>query len=246
MVDNDILRHTLSRGTVFNSTIIEANPHVEPLPDLRHQIQQWLQFEKQQYGKDRSQNALKRCTVFIVWYSLWDIWYYSSGDLDTAQEAVANTTNSLFEQLDIVAENWSHDLKVIMPEAIDPTYLPGWHKKRTGLQGSDIHADEQRHAIALVQQWNRALGIRASLWTKGEMYIYDTNAWLLDQVLEQQLSKEQLADANGLGSGNSTWKIVDKGCLASNESEHASNVGQALTRCTDPTTHLFWLVFDLA
>ena len=167
------------------------------------------------------------------------MWYYSQKTIAEAEVAVAKSMDTLFEQLDSIAENWPVEMKIIMPEAIDTTFLPGWAKMRTGPRGSDPHGENQRNAVRLVEQWNRALDMRATRWDRGSIYIYNTNEWLLEQVREQQLYKAHLTDANGMGSTEPPWSNVRSGCVETN-----ATLAQAsgIERCSDPSTYLFWCV----
>ena len=243
VVDSKLLNSTLSNTTLSNSTLITDIDLAEPLADLKTQVQHWLTFEKKQYANSRVSEIERSGTVFVVWFSLWDLWYYSEKTLAEAEAAVTKTMDALFEQLDVIAENWPLDMKIIIPEAIDTTFLPGWHTMRTGPRGSDLHGENQRSAILLVEQWNRALDMRAVRWGGGSMYIYNTNEWLLDQVREQQLSIAQLSDANGMGANSSPWKNVRSGCVASTYKAY-DVLGEDPTKghCSDPTTYLFWFV----
>ena len=241
VVDSNILNSTLSNTTLSNNTLITNLDIAESLADLKTQVQQWLTFEKKQYANSRVSKIERSGTVFVVWFSLWDLWYYSQKTLAEAEAAVTKSMDALFEQLDVIVENWPSELKIIIPEAIDPTFLPGWHTMRTGPRGSDSRGENQRNAILLVEQWNRALDIRAVRWRGGSMYIYNTNEWLLDQVREQQLSTAQLKDANGLGANQSPWNNVRSGCV---DYEAYDVLGKDRTagRCSDPAKYLFWLV----
>ena len=216
---------------------------VEPLADLKSQVQHWLAFEKKQYANSRVSKIERSGTVFVVWFSLWDLWHYSQLNLTVSEPAVTKTMDAFFEQLDVISENWPLKLKIIIPEAIDITFLPGWHTMRTGPRGSDFRAETQRNAILLVEQWNRALEMRAIRWRGGSMYIYSTNEWLLDQVREQQLFTAHLKDANGMGASQSPWHNVRSGCVASiYEASDVLVPREDATHCSDPATYLFWLV----
>ena len=209
----------------------------QPLADLEIQIQQWLKFEKQQFGTSRLDEIERTGTVFVVWFSVWDLWYYSERETVDAEVAVKKTMDTMFKQLDTIAENWPLDLKTIVPEAIDLTFLPGWRNIRTTYRGLDSNGEMQKRAIGLVEQWNRALDLRASRWQKGSMYIYNTNEWLLDQVRERQLVNSHISDANGLGNTQSPWSNVSSGCI---QTEFAGRDWTDAARCPDPETYLFW------
>ena len=243
VVDSNLLNSTVSNTTSWNNAAFTDIELAEPLADLETQVQHWLTFEKKQYANSRVSEIERRGTVFVVWFSLWDLWYYSKNPLAEAEAAVTKTMDALFDQIDVIAENWPSKLKIIIPEAIDTTFLPGWHTMRTGPRGSDPHGEHQRNAILLVEQWNRALDMRAVRWRRGSMYIYSTNEWLLDQLREQQLSTAHLRDANGMGANQSPWSNVRSGCVASNYKAY-DVLGEDPTagRCSDPATYLFWLV----
>ena len=231
-------------SNILNNTINKGKSAEEPLADLKTQVQQWIRFEKKQYMSSRIRETEKKGTIFTIWFSLWDLWYYSNKTQAEASKAIEETVDTLFEQLDIVAKHWDESIKVVMPEAIDPTFLPGWLATRTGPNGNDKNADDQRNAVLLVQQWNAALDNKASGWDKdkGELYIYNTNEWLLDQVREQQLVVGDMADHNGLGQSGSPWDNVQVGCVGSNEKGHAGSpqTKQGVLRCEDPNKYLFW------
>ena len=227
----------MSNTTLWNGTSVTDIEPAESLTDLKTQVEHWLAFEKKQYANSRVSEIERNGTVFIAWFSLWDLWYYSRSTLAEAEPAVTKTMDALFEQLDVIAENWPSKLKIIVPEAIDPTFLPGWHTMRTG---SDLKGEDQRNAVRLVEQWNQALDMRAVRWRRGSMYIYSTNKWLLDQVREYQLSTAHLRDANGMGADQPAWSNVRSGCVVSEYKAYEEN--PTAGRCDDPATYLFWLV----
>ena len=231
VVDSTLLEYTLTNRTNFNETTDGVLTSGEPLADLKTQVQQWLKFEKQQYASSRVSHMERNGTVFTLWFSLWDLWYYSGRDIVDAESAVTRTMDTLFEQLDLIADEWPSEFKVIIPEAIDATFLPGWHSMRTGPHGSAPCGDNQRNAIMLVEQWNQALDMKASRWQRGSMYIYNTNDWLLDQVREQQLYEAQLSDANGMGTTRPPWSNVRSGCVEINRTGTDSAVER---QCSDP------------
>ncbi|KAI4185311.1 MAG: hypothetical protein L6R41_004198 [Letrouitia leprolyta] len=236
------LRGAVVDGSILNRTLGAEHGDVTMLSDLKTQVAQWLKFEKKQYTSSRMRDKEKRGTIFTVWFSLWDIWYYSQLTSDAASEAIRLSMDTLFEQLGIIADHWPLGAKIILPEAMDPTFLPGWSTKRTGPAGSDHTAEDQRNAVQLVKQWNAALDVRASNWNKGQIYIYNTNEWMLDQVREAQLVIGDMSDHNGLGKSGSPWKSVHSGCVGSGEmtspSESQNIAGPK--KCSEPDKYLFW------
>lgn len=234
-------------GSVIDSSLLvnisnSENDGFQPLRDLKTQVAQWIRFESERYSIGHPRDLEGEGTVFIIWFSLWDLWYSSKSTKDEASIAVNRTMDTLFEQLDMIAEHWSSRVRVIVPEAIDLTFLPGWQAMRTGPFGSDQKADDQRNAVRLVKQWNEALGDRASTWEMGDVYTSSTNEWLLDQVREQQLIVQTLSDRNGLGTNGSPWMNVQSGCVGTtnNRSLELESTHNGLDRCTEPNKYLFW------
>ena len=209
--------------------------------DLNSQIQQWLVFEKTQYGKDRSREVVKQRTVFFIWFSNWELWYYSRGDFPNAHMAVRKSLDALFEQLDLVAENWTSKPKVVLLGAIDVTFLPSWRKFRTGPYGVDPLAESQQSAVLLVEQWNRALDERASRWKRGQVYVYNTNDWFLKQLRIHHVNKAKPVNASDLESDSALWGKIREGCLGSNDpSLEMTHNNENAVKCSDPDSYLFW------
>lgn len=241
-----------SLGSRYTNAVIDSsllddisnseNEGVQPLADLKTQVAQWIRFEKELSSIGDARDLERNGTIFTLWFSLWDLWYFSKGTDDEASEAVNRAMDALFEQLNVIAKHRSARVKVIMPEAIDPTFLPGWHAMRTGPFGSDQKADDQRNAVRLVKQWNEALNERASTWERGDLYISRTNEWLLDQVREQQLMLGSMSDSNGLGTNGSPWINVHSGCVRTikHPSPQLKTTPSRIDRCADPNKYLFW------
>lgn len=241
VIDSSLLNSSwMAQKRVNHASMIQEVDITEPVSDLRAQIQQWLAFEKTQYGKDRSKEAEKQRTVFSLWFSSWELWYYSGGVHANAQIAVTKSMDTLFEQLDLLADNWTSDPKIILLDACDLTFLPSWRKLRTGPYGLDPLAEDQRNAVLLVEQWNLALNKRASRWNKGQIHVHNTNDWFLNQLRVDQLDKAKVRHAQGLGS---SWRDVRVGCLGSKESPSENNNNGL--RCSDPNSYLFWYVIHL-
>ena len=239
------LRGAVVNSAVLNRTLPTGHGEVVMLPDLKTQVSQWLRFEKKQYTSSRMREKEKRGTIFTVWFSLWDIWYYSQLNSDEASKAIEESIDTLFEQLGVICDHWPMGAKIILPEAMDPTFLPAWSMERTGPAGSDHSAEDQRNAIQLVKQWNVALDARASEWDKGQIYMYNTNDWMLDQVREAQLVTGDMMDHNGLGRSGSPWDSVYSACSGSgnegkNRSPDGGKSGLDLFRCSNPDKYLFW------
>ena len=242
IVDSSLLNSSWMTPTRSNnSQMIHQEDIDDPLADLRGQVQEWIAFEKTQYGDTRSKDAERIGTIFAVWFSLWDLWYYSSGVFSNAEVAVTKSIDVLFEQLDVIAGEWTHKPQVILLDAIDVTFLPSWQKVRTGALGSDMTGDDQRYAILLAEQWNQALERRARRWNKGSIYIYHASRWFMNQIREGQMVRANMSDANGKGVSPSPWVNVRSGCLGQGgplSGDFQDN--DPHTRCPDPGSYLFW------
>ena len=232
VVSNEVIKHTYQTFKATNGSNATLYQPLSSGPDLKAQVQQWLYSEKSRSGTGRMQVVEDSDTTFIVWFSLWDIWYISSLELSVAQLAVRNVLDALFKQLDLIADNWVHDLKIILPKAIDVTFLPLWHGTRTGPAGGDRWADDQRKAVLLVDQWNTELRRRARHWKKGEIYVFDAHEWLLQQML---------ASGTAAQAHEESWTDVRNGCVGDGSSE---GTGEATEKravwCQNPRDYLFW------
>ncbi|KAL8807330.1 MAG: hypothetical protein Q9200_004722 [Gallowayella weberi] len=235
---------TTSLGAVVNIAVLNrtlpARNKELMLSDLKTQASQWLRFEGKQYTSSWLRVQEKRGTIFTVWFSLRDIWYSSQLNDNDASGAIRQSVDILFEQLDTIADSWPTGAKIILPEAMDPTFLPGWSMKRTEPGGLDDRGDEQRNAIQLVRQWNAARDRKASGWDKGQIYIHNTNDWMLNQVREAQLVVGDMIDHNGLGQSGSPWDSVHSGCVSGGKTGTDGDGGGSAGRCSDPAKCLFW------
>lgn len=241
VVSNEVIKHAFQAFKATNGSNATLEQPLSSGPDLKAQVQQWLHSEKTQSRTDRAQTAEDSDATFIVWFSLWDIWYISSLELSVARSAVRNVLDALFQQLDLIADNWVHDLKIILPQAIDVTFLPLWHGTRTGPAGGDRWADDQRKAVLLVDQWNTELRRRARHWKKGELYVYDAHEWLLQQILSQELLSQRLAGGTATQAQDESWTDVRNGCMGIGSIEGKGKaVGRRAVRCQNPVDYLFW------
>ncbi|KAI9839564.1 MAG: hypothetical protein M1819_002190 [Sarea resinae] len=218
-------------------------PTVEPLADLKAQIVQWSEFEKRRVvPADIDMDAERNGTVFVIQFGLWDIWHYSEWRTKGAASlAIRSSMDEFSRQLDVLANLWPTHLKVIIPNVIDPTFLPGWHGTRTTPRGTDLRADSQRLAVDLVVQWNNQLDTIAQEWANGTIYIFDTQSWLIDQIREHQMHSQHQHDINGWGTKKPMWDDVHVACIGGGDQEHhvegESRGGQI--QCKRPDKYLF-------
>ncbi|KAL8803164.1 MAG: hypothetical protein Q9182_003336 [Xanthomendoza sp. 2 TL-2023] len=118
---------TTSLGAVVNTAVLNRTSPARTegimFFDLQTQVSQWLRFERKQDTSSRLRVQEKRGTIFTVRFSLWDIWYSSQLDDDDASETIRQSVDSLFEQLETIADSWPTGAKIILPEAMDPTFF---------------------------------------------------------------------------------------------------------------------------
>ena len=181
-------------------------------------------------------------TIFSVWFSLWDVWYDSQRSKEDSEKAIEDTINALFVQLDVLAKHWPLRVKIIMPKAVDPTFLPGWHATRTGPSGSDRTAIEQRSAVRLVAKWNSAIQERSATWENGHLYLYDTNEWIIEQIRDRQMEILNVAEKHDSDKSKSPWGNVTSPCVGNGDQKHpnATETDDGIVRCLDPQRYLFW------
>ena len=235
IIDNNFLNRTAL------SSELET---LKSFPDFRMQVKHWLEYEeKKAFSRSNviSVGATEKEEIIVaVWFSLWDLWYYADTNNDQGVDAINKSIDTIFDQLDILAEHyWPSVFSVIIPNAIDPTFLPGWQTTKTSPTGTDVNAYKQRDAVFLVDVWNKALISSAGRWDGGEVYFYDINDWMLEQIRETQMFVGNMADSNGVGSKPPPWEDVTSACVKQGEVLETVN---GLERCAIPEKYLFWLV----
>lgn len=182
-------------------------------------------------------------TVFTVFFGLGDIWSLADVDLSEATQLVSTIVESLFEQLDLLAdavmEETEEPLTVVLPKVPDPTWLAIWLNERTGPMGSDRYGLAQRQAVLLADRWNRDLAARAAVWDGGDIIIPDFHQWMLDQMREPKRGeygfKGLLLGKYGVQSTFTELRAPCVSYTALNTSKRADQ-----TTCRDASHHLFW------
>ena len=219
-------------------------PHFKvaaPLADLKTQVQEWVTFERTQYGNSRVQEEERRGTIFTIWFPVWDLWHYSRANFSNGQASITKAVHILFEQIDVIAENWPMRPQIILLDAIDVTFLPSWSKRETGIDDADFVREDQRYAVSLVEQWNQALDKEAGGWDKGSIHIYHANEWLVEQIRHVQLIKANVTNANRVGYHLLPWTNVHSGCLGlGNAVSEVIQDNSHTNLCTEPEAYLFW------
>ena len=231
----------LSAQRLNHSNLDRNRGVIDSLAALQRQVQAWISFEKSQYGTPRTKEVERRGTIFAVWFSLWDLWHTSGNQSSESEEIVTKSLDDLFRQLDIIAEEWPLQPQIVLVDAVDVTFLPSWRRRRAGFEATALIGEDQRYAVLLVEQWNRALNKRQQRWDKGTIYIYHASKWLLDQIRGGQLMKANLSDATGMGVKPSPWINVNSACLGQSAKSSIVAEDNGHTRhCGDPDSFLFW------
>ncbi|KAI9820701.1 MAG: hypothetical protein M1827_005070 [Pycnora praestabilis] len=240
IVDNELLNRT---------SVVSDSPTPERLPDLKMQVDQWIQYEEHRIFVSHEERDFERNnTVFTVSFGVWDIWHYSLWERDASKAAVMTSMAILFEQLNILAR-YRPGVKVILPTAVDPTFLPGWHRIRKDEKGRDISVEVLHNAIFLVDLWNQELKTRFSHWDRGTVHVFDTGTWFIKQIRDRQLLSMNLDFPTRAASSvkkvitmNGPWDEVSVPCVHHGEKNHPieAEVNGDVPTCETPERYLFW------
>jgi len=131
--------------------------------------------------------------------------------------------------------------KVIVSRVADSTFLPRFQTNKNGTEGH--FAEKQNHVVFAHTYWDTVLVRTATQWKKGEIFILDVNAILMDQIMERQMRSDGIADAFGNGKQRPLFQHVEQPCLQTRLDSHNIRLQPAVVdKCTDPAAHLFWCV----
>jgi HMG box factor len=170
----------------------------------------------------------QEATIFVVSFGVWDIWSLISKDYDTAKESVERRIATVITQLDLLAKHWNSEseLKVIVTQAVDVTFLPGYEQADT----------DYKDTVRTVELWNKKLREAATAWEGGTVYLFDMNGWMVDRIRDWQLYAAGIEEENGLGKNEQGWENVVEPCVESGFRVMMSK-GKA---CEEPGRYLFW------
>lgn len=163
------------------------------LPDFKTQLQQWLDAESftlRGLSAEETQSRQER-TLFVVSFGIWDVWslVIKAKDYSSAASSINWRIKSLMEQLDKLSQRWgSTSLKVILMQTVDVTILPGFPA---------TDGEEYKNAVKIVTEWNKRLRQEAEQWTRGTIYLFDTNAFMLDRIRDRQLYAAGIEEETG-------------------------------------------------
>lgn len=172
-------------------------------------------------------------TIVILSFGVWDLWNVVGKTYKEATQSIDNTLDVIMDQLNLLAELWGHnDLKLILTLAPDVTFLPAFRVQ------AEQHQAKQKDAISMSDYWNQHLRQRADGWGNGTIYLFDTNAFLADQIRDWQLFVAGIEETNGLGKNEDPgWENVEDACV---QSSQQWMVTSETKKCDRPEKFLFW------
>ncbi|KAJ5972346.1 Esterase SGNH hydrolase-type [Penicillium vulpinum] len=198
--------------------------------DFKSQLQQWLDAEATA-TKGLSEEAVRSRqdrTIFVVSFGVWDLWGLITKDYDTASKSVERRIATLIGQLDMLSERLgTTDLKFIVTQTVDVTFLPKF--KSSG--------DQYKDTVRILDKWNRKLREVTKEWSHGTVYLFDTNAFMMDRIRDWQLFTAGIEEENGLGKNLDGWENVVEPCV---ESGFRVMMSKEKKQCEDPDKYLFW------
>ncbi|EPS31744.1 hypothetical protein PDE_06701 [Penicillium oxalicum 114-2] len=233
-------------GSVVDNADLElvARPSPTKVPDFKSQLQLWLEAESKAVA-DLSEEQIRSRqdkTVFAVSFGLWDIWNLRTVDDRTAEGAVQRRIATLMAQLNRLSESWgpgSNKLNVILTQTVDVTFLPGFAATAAG----DDDVDYKR-AVRILDVWNKKLRQAAKGWDRGTIYLFDTNAFVMDRIRDWQMYAAGIEEPNGLGTNRDPgWENVVDPCVVSEKSLQTllfKGMSQSRRQCKNPDKYLFW------
>ncbi|KAJ6029553.1 uncharacterized protein N7446_011096 [Penicillium canescens] len=202
------------------------------LADFKSQLAEWLAAESRAVTGLTIEDIRTRQehTIFVVSFGVWDIWSLISKDYGTAKESVERRIATIIAQLNVLAKSWDSEseLKVILTQAVDVTFLPGYDESAAGSMYKDT--------VQTVEHWNKKLREAATAWEGGTVYLFDMNGWMVDRIRDWQLFAAGIEEENGLGKNQQGWENVVEPCVESGYRVMMSKGKQ----CEEPDRYLFW------
>jgi HMG box factor len=214
----------------------------DQVPDFKAQLDQWLAAETGAMERLTEEERITRQerTTFVISFGIWDLWSLREADYNTAVSSVERRIKKLTEQLDRLAEafkGWGPtELQIIMTQTMDVTFLPAF---------TSAGGDEFKDAVRLLTDWNSKLKSAATEWKDGKaqwLYMFDTNAFVLDRIRDWQLYDSGILEENGMGKNTEPgWENVNAPCLVGEGGFGVMMSGtEEKSRCQHPEKYLFW------
>lgn len=197
-----------------------------PLADLKDQVSLWMEAElKATRGFSESEiRKRQNNTIVVVSFGIWDIWNLVEKDYYKATESVDRRIGVIIEQLNMIAEKWgTSEIKAILTLPVDVTFLPAFEST----------LERQKNVVQIIDYWGTSLREAATEWENGTIYLFDTNAFMVDLIRDWQLFAAGIVEANGLGKNEEPgWENVVDPCLEPGQGWSAG--------CKEPDKYLFW------
>lgn len=189
--------------------------HEPVLPDLQTQIASYLTL---------SSSLPPKKTLFILSFGLWDTYHYASLalDKDQTEKTTIASVDIIFQQLDLLFKHFAektenaltdeeleneksvHDFQVVIPQLVDPTFLPGWRISRPAPLPPTSVAEEQKVAVAFVSKWNSYIQGKITNWNE------DTPAPAKATVSADSEKSDTSSDENDDRDGEDKKEIKEK------------------------------------
>ncbi|KKY21417.1 hypothetical protein UCRPC4_g03680 [Phaeomoniella chlamydospora] len=208
----------------------------EQTADLRAQMKEWKKHNdiaKEGVAKGESDAPSNR-TIFVLDFGLWDIWQAVALDPENARYIVTTSVDMIFEALDVLDQIKGEDrpasdgTKAILPLVLDMTFLPGFAKD----------GETTKTTLELIQLWNGLLTERAKNWSKGDLFLYDTNAFLVEHIRARQIVSVDRLEEGRQDEIKAAFANVNGSCIGSlNGTTHNDKHQEA---CDTPDDFLFW------
>lgn len=199
------------------------------LADFKSQLEQWLAAELGLGLSEEAVRSRQNHTIFVVSFGVWDLWSLIGKDYDAASKSIERRIGTIMEQLDELSSRWgTSELKVILTQTVDVTFLPGFESV----------GDQYKETVRILELWNKQIRDAAKEWTHGTIYLFDTNAFLMDCIRDYQLFAAGIEEENGLGMNlDPGWMNVVEPCV---ESGYRVMMSKEKKQCEQPEKYLFW------
>jgi len=160
---------------------------------------------------------------------VWDLWSFIGKDYDAASKSVERRIATIMEQLDELSSRWgTSELKIILTQTVDVTFLPGFESA----------GEQYKETVRILEHWNKQLREAAKEWTHGTIYLFDTNAFMMDRIRDYQLYAAGIEEENGLGMNlDPGWMNVVEPCVGSG---FRVMMSKEKKQCEQPEKYLFW------
>lgn len=211
------------------------------VPDFKGQLDEWLKAETAVMDSLSEEKRLERQqrTIFVISFGVWDIWTLKDVDYQTAAGSIDRRIKKLTEQLNRLDEQFkawgSTELQIIMTQTMDVTFLPAF----TASGGNEF-----KDIVSILTEWNSKLKSAATEWKDGKaqwLYMFDTNAFVLDRIRDWQLFASGIEDETGMGKNEEPgWENVSDPCVSNESGFQVMMSKKEKTRCQHPEKYLFW------